>query len=144
MYYHGPMRRISARAIVLMNDKKVILIHRVKEGYEYWVTPGGGVEEGESFEEAVVRELKEEVGIDVHVDKLMLDIRKNVDGIDSEQKFFLCTYAGGEIGSGTGNEVKRSHDTNLHEVVLVDLVEAKTINIVPEEVKQLIVSKLKA
>jgi len=142
MYYHGPMKRVSARAIILMNDKEVVLIHRVKNGYEYWVTPGGGVEEGESFEEAVVRELKEEVGIDVRVDKLVLDITKNVDGIDSEQKFYLCTYVGGEIGSGTGDEVKKSHETNMHEAVLVDLVEAKTLNIVPEEVKQLIVSRL--
>ena len=34
-------------------------------GQDYWVTPGGGVEEGETFEQAAIRELEEETGIRV-------------------------------------------------------------------------------
>lgn len=55
---------IRANAIVV-KDGKILLIHRKKNGDEYWVFPGGGIEENESGEEAVVREVKEETDLEV-------------------------------------------------------------------------------
>jgi 8-oxo-dGTP pyrophosphatase MutT (NUDIX family) len=37
-------------------------------GRTYWATPGGGLEEGDTFEQAAIRELKEETGL--HVDTI--------------------------------------------------------------------------
>jgi 8-oxo-dGTP diphosphatase len=136
------MERVSARAIVITNDRKVILIHRIRNDREYWVTPGGGLEGDETYVEAVKRELKEEVGIDVDVHDVAFDISSKIDGIKSIQKFFWCTYASGKIGSGTGSEIQRSTPSDLHEVVLVDYAHAKKMNIVPREVKKMILSKL--
>ncbi len=57
---------------------KVLLVRRAKEPNRgKWIIPGGLVELGEPLEDAVVREMKEELGIDVKIDR-MLDIANEV------------------------------------------------------------------
>lgn len=54
---------LGARAIVLNSQNQVLL---VKHTYQpHWYIPGGGVKKGESAKSAVLRELKEEVGLTV-------------------------------------------------------------------------------
>ena len=52
--------RPSARAIIF-KDGKLALIHNGK--FDYYMFPGGGIEEGESHKEALIREVKEESGL---------------------------------------------------------------------------------
>ena len=85
------MKRIRAVAI-LIKDNKVLLIHRKNEK-EYFVFPGGGVENGETVEQAVVRELKEETTINVKIDRLLYH---HIYDNDTELFFFLCDYISGE------------------------------------------------
>ena len=50
------MTRTAVRAsAIVIRDNKILLIHRKKEGREYWVFPGGGIEEGEKGEETIVK-----------------------------------------------------------------------------------------
>jgi 8-oxo-dGTP diphosphatase len=60
--------RPSARLLVLDTAGRVLLFRFVHlrgplAGQQYWATPGGAVKEGETFEQAAIRELKEETGI---------------------------------------------------------------------------------
>jgi 8-oxo-dGTP diphosphatase len=60
--------RPSARLLVLDMGGRVLLFRFVHltgpmAGREYWATPGGALEEGETFEQAAMRELQEETGI---------------------------------------------------------------------------------
>ncbi len=45
----------------------------IDSGHSFWVIPGGGLEAGESDEECVIREMREETGLEVQVEKLLIE-----------------------------------------------------------------------
>jgi len=55
------MPRLAVRAILIEQDR-ILLAHFVDAGGEWYVVPGGGVQHGETIEEAFHRELQEEIG----------------------------------------------------------------------------------
>ncbi|MHB1431145.1 MAG: NUDIX hydrolase [Streptosporangiaceae bacterium] len=61
-----PALREAARAILLDPDDRVMLL-RYDENGGFWATPGGSLEPGETPRQAVIRELREELGVS-HVD----------------------------------------------------------------------------
>lgn len=58
-----------AGGILLDKSGKILLLHRNKNGKVQWETPGGKVEEAESEEAAALRELNEELGVEVGISK---------------------------------------------------------------------------
>lgn len=64
-----PTTRVSV--IVVTDEQKILLVRHRKGNRQYWVLPGGRLEYGETFQECAVRELREETGLDVCVDKLV-------------------------------------------------------------------------
>jgi 8-oxo-dGTP pyrophosphatase MutT (NUDIX family) len=66
----NPEPRITARACVIRDGR--ILLSKYHDAIGYWyVTPGGGQHRGETLAECVVREAREELGIDVRVHEMM-------------------------------------------------------------------------
>ena len=63
-----PTYSIGAFALIFNTSDSVLLALRTD--MDFWNLPGGGVKEGESPEVAVVREVREEVGLDVVVDRI--------------------------------------------------------------------------
>ena len=49
-------------AAIIVQEGKIALIKRIREDETYYVFPGGGIEEGETPEEATKREIFEELG----------------------------------------------------------------------------------
>lgn len=86
--------------IVLIEDNKVALIERHRGGLDYFVFPGGGMDEGETPEQAAVREAMEELGLEVAVVQKVATIHFD----QNMQIYFLVERVGGEFGTGTGEE----------------------------------------
>lgn len=66
------MDRQRACAAILNAAKILMVCHQTSER-TYWTLPGGGVQAGEMFEKAVIREVKEETGLDVNVVRLLFE-----------------------------------------------------------------------
>lgn len=56
---------------VLFRNEGVLMVKRATEPIGYWALPGGFVDRGERLEHAIVRETKEETGLDVEVEKMV-------------------------------------------------------------------------
>jgi len=95
----------GVRAIII-EDGKILLMHRVKGGQEYWVFPGGGVEDIDiSLEEALKRECLEELGVNVEVGDLFFEKPSLADKTMGRMElFYNCKIIGGIAGTGVGPE----------------------------------------
>ena len=58
----APIPRVGGRLLIVSPAGRLLLIHERIEGGTHWLTPGGGVEDGERPAEAAVREALEETG----------------------------------------------------------------------------------
>jgi ADP-ribose pyrophosphatase YjhB (NUDIX family) len=58
-------------SVVVVNEGKILLVRHRKGTRHYWVLPGGRLEYGETFNECAVRELKEETGLDIEVERFL-------------------------------------------------------------------------
>jgi 8-oxo-dGTP diphosphatase len=66
------MDRPRVCAAVLSDDKILMVCHQT-QSRTYWTFPGGAVETGETFEQAAVREVKEETGLDVKIVRFLFE-----------------------------------------------------------------------
>jgi 8-oxo-dGTP diphosphatase len=92
---------------VVIRDGRVLLIRRGKEPLRgRWLVPGGTVELGETLEEAVVREIREETGVEVMPGEV-LTVFDRIDRQGSRILYhyvivdYLCEYLGGEARAGS-------------------------------------------
>jgi 8-oxo-dGTP diphosphatase len=122
---------------VLIENNQVALIKRIKNGATYYVFPGGGIEEGETPEEATVREAYEELGIDIAVKESIAEIDFN-----GKQFFFLGDIVGGKFGTGQGEEFS-DENKGTYIPMWVNIEDLSSIDVKPREVAEKIQALLK-
>lgn len=83
--------RTSCRAIVV-KDNKILLSHESKTGF--YMSPGGSLEEGENFEECVIRELMEETGYKVKPVKPFVTVDEYCYDILYISRYYICEIVG--------------------------------------------------
>ena len=94
---------MSYRAgIILLQEGKVALIERQRAGRHYFTFPGGHVEEGETPEQAAVREAREELGLQVSLKRLLAQIKWQ----GKWQYYYLAATSADTFGSGSGEEMQ--------------------------------------
>jgi len=133
--------KIRVRAVII-KDNKVLLIKRTKENLVYWVIPGGAVEKGETKEEALMRECKEELGIEIKIKELLLEMpSEKLETKGHQEYFYLGDIIGGELGAGQGPEFQLdSIYQGSYDIEWKNINDLKKINLKPEEIKNIIIS----
>ena len=84
--------KVSVAALVTNEEGKILLVNSPWRGWEY---PGGLIEPGETFEEALHREVREESGVEIRITSFV-GICKNV-GLDIVNIDFTAQYTGGSL-----------------------------------------------
>lgn len=87
-----PTHLVSVAALVTNNRGEILLVNSPWRGWEY---PGGLIEPGETFQEALKREVREETGVEIEITGFVgicKNVRKDIVNID-----FTARYIGGEL-----------------------------------------------
>ena len=116
--------------VVIIENKKVALIQRVRAGVTYYVFPGGGIERNETPQMAAKREAFEELGVEVEVKECLCEVPFN-----GTQYYFLADIRSGVFGTGQGEEF--SEETNVsgsYVPMWVDIETVHALDVRPTEV----------
>ena len=139
--------RIRVAGIIPM-EEGIALMHRVGNKtnaiQDYYVFPGGGWEEGETLEEGVVREVKEEFGIDVEVVEKIYELDNGE--VNKKEYFYLCKYVSGELGTGDGPEFNNDPkyaDRGKFIPEIIKREEIEEIMLLPHQIKEKFVEDVK-
>jgi len=93
--------RVGTRVIVLDEEKRVLLVQG--KGQHYYTVPGGHVEDGETLLQCAVREVEEECGLVVAIDRLIY-VQEFIGTLYPDERFvevvFLAHPLGGMLREG--------------------------------------------
>lgn len=117
-------RDVSRGIVVFPNGRVAIhLVHRDDRfgNQTYFETPGGGVDEGETFEVAVKRECEEELGYEVEVIECIAEINDfyNLIGRQNRNRYYLC-----KAKEYVGKHFESSGDSFIQETKFMTIEEA--------------------
>lgn len=125
------MKTIQVSAAIIKRNNEIFTTCRSYGDFkDMWEFPGGKIEPGETREEALIREIKEELKLDIKISKYITTIDYDYPNFHLTMHCFLCEVCGGKLHLNAHNEVR-----------WVPLEELDKLNWVPADV--LVVEKLK-
>ncbi len=111
------MKSIEVVAAIIHDGDRVFVTQR---GYgpwkDWWEFPGGKMEEGETEQEALVREIKEELSADIHVGKLLDTVEWDYPEFHLTMHCFMCTLSHDAMHLNEHEAAKWLNMTTLHSV----------------------------
>jgi mutator protein MutT len=137
------MGKRGIRAVaILLNTNNLLLMHRYHDGKEFWVLPGGGVENNENIEDAVIREVHEEASIKCDIVKLLYT--HYYPDLGHEQYYYLCKYISGDPKLGEYNEFHTMKTENQkYEPEWVNVQNLSKLLLYPLEIRDWLIEDLK-
>lgn len=104
---------------MIYKDDKILLQNRIKKDWQGYTLPGGHIEQGESFVDAVIREMKEETGLDIKNPKLCGMKQFPIDGGRYLVVLFKTNEFSGELVSSEEGQMEWIARSDMNKVNLV-------------------------
>lgn len=123
--------------VILIKDDKILLVKSTYDSETFWVTPGGGLEFEESMENCAIREVKEETGLDIRVEKLLY-LRECIPNNKKDHVvdlIFQGNVIGGELITGVDPD---KEETVIKSVEFIPLDKMNELKIFPKCLPDLI------
>ncbi|MBU5455378.1 8-oxo-dGTP diphosphatase MutT [Caproiciproducens sp. MSJ-32] len=101
------MKSIEVVAAIIKKENKIFITRR--EGGDFhnmWEFPGGKIEASETREEALIREIKEELELDIKVKEFLTTIDYDYSSFHLIMHCFICEVIGGELNLNVHNSAK--------------------------------------
>ena len=123
-------------AIILIENGKIALVERHRQGLHYFTFPGGHIEPGETPEQAAIRETEEELGLQVVIQRLVAEIWWH----DKPQFYFLVKAVGGVFGTGTGEEmIQPQPERGTYEPIWTPVQDLLSLPVLPISLAKIVV-----
>lgn len=132
--YYGNNRSVfmwlgGVRVIILDSENRILMLKQHHEGRDVWMVPGGAIEEGENAEEAAIREVMEETGLEASIKGLIW----HVEEVSRERgqrfvNFFLAEAEGGNLGLGSDPE-RTAEDQVMRELRFMSREEIEGLDV---------------
>jgi 8-oxo-dGTP diphosphatase len=129
--YPSTIYRVVAKALITNDEGKVLV---VKEKQDFWSLPGGGLEHGETAQDCLKREIKEEIGVDnAEIKEILYSTNVYLDQRDMWMTWIVYrAYINSSdfvLGDGVTdakyiNIEKIQHSTDLLEKLIIETVDA--------------------
>lgn len=101
------MKKIEVVAAVIKKEDKIFITRRgYGEFVDMWEFPGGKIEIGETREEALKREIQEELELDIYIKDFLSTIEYDYSNFHLTMHCFICEITGGELCLNAHNDAK--------------------------------------
>lgn len=135
----SPLRRNRAGGFIVREGqnglREVLLMRRYRvERGEYYVVPGGSVEDGENVSQAAERELHEETNLSFTLEELLYLSQNPRSGRVGH--YYLARWLGGEPHLGDGPERDRSNPVNVYAPTWVPVSQVREIALFPSVIRE--------
>lgn len=92
------MKNIHVSAAIIIKDNKIFVTQRGYGEFKgWWEFPGGKIEEGETPEECLKREIKEELKADINIDKYLCTVEYDYPNFHLKMECFICSLIDGHL-----------------------------------------------
>jgi 8-oxo-dGTP diphosphatase len=125
--------------VIIINGSKILLMYRKKNDSEYYCIPGGHIDQGETPEQAAVREIKEETTLDVVLSEFLIEIENQ-----RRKEFYFFSESSSGKTKLSGEEAERNSPENVYKLEWVLLADFPKLKVYPEELQTKLVTVLDA